>query len=71
MIDGERVDTGLTKLGAIIGDHAQTGCNAVTNPGTLIGRNTLVYPNTAVGKGYYPDNVILKLRQETELVSRQ
>lgn len=70
LIDGERVDTGLAKLGAIIGDYSQTGCNAVTNPGVLIGRNTLVYPNTSVAKGYYPDNVILKLRQETELVSR-
>lgn len=70
-IEGERIDTGLAKLGAIIGDYSQTGCNAVTNPGTLIGRNSLIYPNTSVAKGYYPDGVILKLRQETELVSRR
>lgn len=71
MVNGERIDTGLAKLGAIIGDLSQTGCNSVTNPGTLIGRNTLVYPNMSVAKGYYPDNVIIKLRQEIETVSRR
>jgi NDP-sugar pyrophosphorylase family protein len=69
-INGERIDTGLTKLGAIIGDYSQTGCNAVTNPGTLIGQNTLVYPNLSLAKGHYPNNAIVKLRQETEIVPR-
>ncbi len=71
MIDGEPVDTGLAKLGAILGDHVQTGCNAVTNPGSLIGPNTLVYPNTSVSKGYIPGNNIVKLRQELSIVPRQ
>ncbi|MCB1691496.1 MAG: hypothetical protein KDI19_01960 [Pseudomonadales bacterium] len=71
MINGEPVDTGLAKLGAIIGDFSQTGCNSVTNPGTLIGRNTLVYPNTSLSKGYYGDNMIIKLRQQVEAVHRQ
>jgi NDP-sugar pyrophosphorylase family protein len=70
ILNNERVNTGLANLGAIIGDDAQTGCNTVTNPGTLIGRNTLIYPNMSVAKGYYPDNKIIKLRQQTETVDR-
>ncbi len=69
-INGDEIDTGLAKLGAIIGDNAQTGCNAVTNPGTLIGRNTLVYANTSVAKGLVPENSIVKLRQVTEIDER-
>lgn len=69
-IDGVEYDTGLTKLGAILGDDAQTGCNAVLNPGCLIGRNTLVYANTSLPKGYYPPDSIVKLRQVTEIVPR-
>ena len=69
-INGSEYDTGLGKFGAIIGDGSQTGCNVVTNPGTLIGRGTLVYPNVSLRKGYYPADHIIKLRQDTELVSR-
>jgi len=71
VIDTEEVDTGLAKLGAIIGDDAQTGCNAVTNPGTLIGKNSLVYANTSVSKGLIPENSIVKLRQVTEIATRR
>jgi NDP-sugar pyrophosphorylase family protein len=63
----EPIDTGLTKLGAIIGDDVQTGCNTVTNPGCLIGRNTLIYANTSLLKGYYEPNKIIKLRQGFEV----
>lgn len=70
-IDGELVDTGLTKLGAIIGDGSQTGCNSVTNPGTLIGKRTLIYANTSLAKGYYEDDRIVKLRQTLDIVFRQ
>ena len=70
-VRGASVDTGLTKLGAIIGDWSQTGCNTVTNPGTLIGMHTLVYANTSLAKGYYEDNRIVKLRQTLDIVSRQ
>ena len=69
-IEGQVVATGLSKLGAIIGDHAQTGCNAVTNPGTIIGKNSLVYANTSVAKGLVPENSIVKLRQVTEIAKR-
>ncbi len=69
-IDGKVYDTGMCKFGAILGDGVQTGCNVVTNPGCIIGRNTLVYPNIALRKGYYPPNKIIKLMQETEMVER-
>lgn len=69
-INGQEYDTGLTKMGAILGDEAQTGCNSVLNPGCLLGRRTLVYANTSLRKGYYPPDSIVKLRQEIELVER-
>ena len=62
--------TGLAKIGAIMGDDAQTGCNAVLNPGCLIGKNSLVYANLSLRKGYHPPNSIIKLRQKTSKVSR-
>ena len=68
---GKEYDTGLSKLGAILGDGVQTGCNSVLNPGTLIGRNTLVYANASVRKGYYPPDSLIKLRQVTEVVTRR
>lgn len=70
-INGTLVDTGLTKLGAIIGDWSQTGCNSVTNPGTLIGKRTLIYANTSLAKGYYEDDRIVKLRQTIDVVFRK
>ena len=47
--EGKRIDTGLKKLGSIIGDGAQLGCNSVCNPGTLIGKKTIIYPCVSVG----------------------
>ena len=69
-INGSEYDTGLSKFGAVLGDGVQTGCNVVTNPGTLIGPRTLVYPNLSLKKGYYPPDRIIKLRQEIEQVER-
>lgn len=71
VIDDNRVDTGLAKLGAILGDRTQTGCNAVLNPGCLIGRDSLVYANLSLRKGYYPANSIIKLRQQTNVIERR
>lgn len=51
--NGEKIVTKLKKLGAIIGDGAQLGCNAVANPGTIIGKGVCCYPCIAVG-GYIP-----------------
>ncbi len=70
-IDDVLYDTGLTKMGGILGDNAQTGCNSVLNPGCVIGKNTLVYANTSVRKGYYAPNSIIKLRQTTAVVPRK
>ena len=41
--DGD-AETGLKKFGAILGDHVEVGCNSVLNPGTIIGKNTNIYP---------------------------
>ncbi|MGC1403982.1 MAG: glucose-1-phosphate thymidylyltransferase [Thermodesulfobacteriota bacterium] len=52
-------DTGLRKFGAILGDATETGCNSVTNPGTLLGPKCIVGPNATVKAGYYrPQSVI-------------
>lgn len=48
-IHGDQIiETGLKKMGAIIGDEAEIGCNAVLNPGCIIGRNAMVYPTSCV-----------------------
>lgn len=51
--------TGLRKVGAFIGDHGDIGCGSVLNPGTIIGKNTQVYPLTMT-RGVYPSNSIVK-----------
>ncbi|SFM79137.1 hypothetical protein [Thermodesulforhabdus norvegica] len=48
------IDTGMKKLGAIIGDGSEIGCNSVTNPGVLLGPNSMVWPGVTVPGGYYP-----------------
>lgn len=70
-VEGKTYDTGLVKFGAVIGDCCQTGCNVVTNPGTLLGKNCLVYPNTSLKKGLYPPNKIVKLLQNVVAVDRE
>ena len=61
----ETVDTGLIKFGALLGDDAQTGCNSVLNPGTVLGQKVLVYACAAI-RGYIPHGTIVKLRQNQE-----
>jgi NDP-sugar pyrophosphorylase family protein len=70
-VEGVRFDTGLTKMGAVLGDGAQTGCNSVLNPGCLIAPRTLIYANVSVRKGYYPPDSLLKLRQQTDIAPRR
>ena len=55
----ERIETGLKKFGAILGDNVEVGCNSVLNPGTVIGRRTSVYPLTCV-RGEIPADCIVK-----------
>ncbi len=59
-LDDKLLDTGRRKLGAILGDGVQTGCNSVTNPGTFLGRNSLVAPNATVKPGYYPPRSVIR-----------
>jgi NDP-sugar pyrophosphorylase family protein len=70
-VTGVEYDTELAKLGAILGDEAQTGCNSVLNPGCIVGPRTLVYANLSLRKGYYPADSIIKLRQQTDWASRE
>lgn len=55
----EKLATGLKKMGAMLGDHVEVGCNSVLNPGTVIGRNSNVYPLSSV-RGVVPENSIHK-----------
>lgn len=64
-----RYATGLRKFSAIIGDHTEIGCNSVISPGTLLGKNCIVYPCTSYS-GVLPSDSILKLRQSHEVVPR-
>jgi NDP-sugar pyrophosphorylase family protein len=68
-VSGKKYETGLKKFGAILGDGVETGCNSVTSPGTLLGRDVLLYPNTTA-RGYYPPGIIIKLKQSQELEKR-
>ncbi|MGN1112287.1 MAG: UDP-N-acetylglucosamine pyrophosphorylase [Acutalibacteraceae bacterium] len=61
--DGEKLCTNRKKLGAILGDNVEVGCNSVLNPGTVIGKNTTVYPVSMV-RGYVPENSIYKFKDE-------
>ena len=58
-LDDVRRATGLRKFGAIIGDGAQLGCNAVTNPGTVLGKSCMVHPNTTVG-GFHAEGSVVR-----------
>lgn len=59
----QEYETGLRKIGGILGDHADIGCGSVLNPGTVVGKNTQVYPLT-MGRGVYPCNAIVKSTRE-------
>lgn len=64
------IDTGRRKLGAILGDGVLTGCNSVLHPGTVVGRETQIYPGVQLRPGAYPEKSIVKLRQDIEVVPR-
>ena len=59
LCEEEKVETGVKKFGAMLGDHVEVGCNSVLNPGSVVGRNTNVYPLSFV-RGYVPENSIYK-----------
>jgi UDP-N-acetylglucosamine diphosphorylase / glucose-1-phosphate thymidylyltransferase / UDP-N-acetylgalactosamine diphosphorylase / glucosamine-1-phosphate N-acetyltransferase / galactosamine-1-phosphate N-acetyltransferase len=68
-IESRLIPTGLRKFGAIVGDRAEIGCNTVINPGSIIGRNSLIYPLTHFG-GVLPENSVLKQRLELHRTDR-
>ena len=55
----EEIETGLKKFGAMLGDEVEVGCNSVLNPGTVIGKNSSIYPTSCV-RGVIPANHIFK-----------
>jgi NDP-sugar pyrophosphorylase family protein len=68
--EGKAIDTGLRKFGALIGDGTEVGCNAVLNPGTILGRGSVVYPN-ANWRGVLGPNMIAKNKATIEVVARR
>jgi UDP-N-acetylglucosamine diphosphorylase / glucose-1-phosphate thymidylyltransferase / UDP-N-acetylgalactosamine diphosphorylase / glucosamine-1-phosphate N-acetyltransferase / galactosamine-1-phosphate N-acetyltransferase len=53
------INTGLRKFSAILGDHVEVGCNSVLNPGTIVGKGSVIYPLTSA-RGFIPENFIVK-----------
>jgi UDP-N-acetylglucosamine diphosphorylase / glucose-1-phosphate thymidylyltransferase / UDP-N-acetylgalactosamine diphosphorylase / glucosamine-1-phosphate N-acetyltransferase / galactosamine-1-phosphate N-acetyltransferase len=68
--EGKPIATGLRKFGAIVGDHAEIGCNSVLSPGSIIGRRSIVYPGMQ-WRGVLAENQIAKVRQQIEIVMRR
>ena len=60
---GEKLETGRKKVGAMLGDRVEVGCNSVLNPGTVIGRHSNVYPTSCV-RGVIPAGYIYKSKAE-------
>ena len=69
-VDGTPFDTGLRKFGALLGDGAEVGCNAVLNPGSILGRSSVIYPNV-FWRGILPANMIAKNKAGIEAVVRR
>lgn len=58
-VQSDKIETGLKKFGAMLGDNVEVGCNSVLNPGTVIGRETNIYPLSMV-RGFVPPHSIYK-----------
>ena len=69
-VEGKPVDTGLRKFGALLGDQTDVGCNAVLNPGSVIGRRSVIYPNTN-WRGVLPANMIVKNLAPQQVIARR
>jgi len=68
--DGVPFDTGLRKFGALLGDGVEIGCNAVLNPGSIIGRSAVIYPNV-FWRGILPANMIAKNKTGIDVVVKR
>ena len=69
-VDGVPFDTGLRKFGALLGDGAEVGCNAVLNPGSILGRGAVIYQNV-FWRGILPANTIAKNKAVIEVVVKR
>jgi NDP-sugar pyrophosphorylase family protein len=69
-VDGQPLDTGLRKFGALIGDGAEVGCNSVLNPGSILGCGAIIYPGVN-WRGFLPANNIAKNKAEVEVVVKR
>jgi NDP-sugar pyrophosphorylase family protein len=69
-MDGKPFDTGLRKFGALLGDGSEIGCNTVLNPGSILGRGAIIYPNVN-WRGILPANMIAKNKAGVEVVVRK
>ena len=69
-IQGQKINTGMQKLGAIVGDNSKIGSNVVTDPGTIIGKNTLIYPLAPI-RGTVSSNKIVKFKPPLEIVEKE
>lgn len=67
-VDSEKVETGLKKMGAVLGSYVEVGCGSILNPGTVIGSHTNVYPLSSV-RGFVPGGSIYK--KQGEVVEKQ
>ena len=69
-MDGQPFDTGLRKFGALVGDSAEVGCNALLNPGSIVGRGAVIYPNV-FWRGILPANMIAKNKAGIDVVVKR
>lgn len=65
-----KLPTGRHKLGAILGDGVNTGCNCVLHPGVVVGAGTDIYPGVQLRSGIYAEDQIIKLCQQIEVVPK-
>src|SRR5258705_367780 len=69
-LNGKQIDTGLRKFGALLGDNTEIGCNAVLNPGSIIGRGSAIYPNVN-WRGVLGPNKLVKNTAPQEVVVKR
>ncbi|HYE31232.1 MAG TPA: UDP-N-acetylglucosamine diphosphorylase [Methylomirabilota bacterium] len=69
-VEGTPTDTGLRKFGALVGDETDIGCNAVVNPGSIIGKGSIIYPGV-FWRGILPSHMIVKNRSQQDVVVRR
>ena len=65
-VEGKRQDTGMKKFGAMLGDFVEVGCGSVLNPGTIVGKNTNIYPLSSVRGSIAPNSIYKKAGEVAE-----